>query len=159
MRLGLRLRRAVVAIVEPGQDLPGLHDFIVRHWDGGDGGGDLRADRAGPRVDEGVVGVFEMTGVQPPRDAGRSRGESGNNDQARQELVPSDPGFGAALGRGFAVLLLIDDAWRGVDTRSLAALANVRPGRVSMTLGRLRFRLALGGRELFILGWCHRGAP
>ena len=91
LRLALRLSRPKIAIVEADQRLARLHDLVVRHGNVNDRSGNLSADLARPCVNEGVVSVLEMPGVQPPRDADCAAGNRDKDEKNGRKFVGRNP--------------------------------------------------------------------
>ncbi len=107
LRLRLGEGVAIVPVVEADERLPRFDDLVVGDENVDDRRGNLSADVARPRVDEGVVGVCVLAGVQPPQQAAHGRGQGDDDDQGGKELVPCDPGTDASrslllrVGAGF----------------------------------------------------------
>ena len=130
LRFGLRQRRAVIALVDPGDHVALVDMLVVGDRNRGDVARDLGRDRELARRDEGVVGRFEMRGMIPVEVSGRRRQQERDEADRRQDRMPAEEAF----ARFFAGLF---------------------PLRVGLLAG---FALLLGGlrRALGLFGWLRR---
>jgi hypothetical protein len=86
----LRDLRAIVAIVDAHQDGAFADQPVVGDRNVDDHSVDLHADRHRARIDEGVVGGFELAGVQPPRYRADHDRDEDNEDRGDQQWPVAD---------------------------------------------------------------------
>ena len=70
--------------IEFGKHIAFVHQLIISDMDGDDLPSDLRRDMQDMGVDEGIVGVFILAGIQPP-DQRRHRQQDDKHNQRQQQ--------------------------------------------------------------------------
>ena len=73
LRLDLGQTCLRIGGIDFGQNLSAMHQLVVGHIDGNDLSGNLRRDMDDMGVNEGIVRVFILAGIQPPDDAGHDQ--------------------------------------------------------------------------------------
>ncbi len=90
LHLGLRpiQRGAVIARVQPRQQLSGLHMLVVGNRDVGDESGDMRRDGGDVAADIGVVRGFDEAPASPPCGAGPGGSDASRDHEGAHAKAP-----------------------------------------------------------------------
>ena len=84
LRLGLVDLRPIVALFEDHQHGAGLDEFVISYRDVDDLCADLRTDRDGAGIDEGIVRRYVAARVYPPDDDPDEHGDANRGDRQHQ---------------------------------------------------------------------------